>query len=63
MDQLSSNADCKRFMYIYITQEICIWNFIDIDTSLQLIMHVFPMDIFLQLSAHDYNILPGKLGG
>ena len=26
-------------------------------------MHVFPMDVHLQLSAHSYNILPAKLEG
>ena len=44
-----------------MTQEICLLEFFDVNTSLQLIMHVFPMEVDLQLSAHGYNILPAKL--
>ena len=46
-----------------LLRSFVLFKFIDVNTCLQLIMHVFPMEIHLQLSAHGYNIDPEKLGG
>ena len=46
-----------------LLRSFVLFKFIDVDTCLQLIMHVFPMKVHLQLSAHGYNIDPAKLGG
>ena len=46
-----------------ITLEICLCNFIDINSFLQITICVFPMEAYLELSIHSYNIAPAKLGG
>ena len=46
-----------------LLRSFVLFKFIDIDTCLQLIMCMFPMEVHLQLSAHSHNIDPPKLGG
>ena len=46
-----------------LLRSFVLFKFIDVDTCLQLIMYLFPMEVHLQLSADGYNIDPAKLGG
>ena len=55
--------ECKSITIDKLLTSFVLFKFIGINTYLQLIMCVFPMEVCLQLSAHGYNIDPAKPGG